>query len=92
MAGAGDWLLVRGRTDSTHDRRGHILQARGPHGGPPYLVHWVDTDVQALVFPGPDGHVMTEAQMAELDRRQNQRIGQVQQEISAAQHAAAPPA
>ncbi len=88
MASTGDWLLVRARTDSTHGRRGQILQVRGAHGGPPYLVHWADTGAQALVFPGPDAQVLTEAQLSALERQQEQRIGRVQQEISASQSAA----
>lgn len=90
MAGPGDWLLVRARTDSTHGRRGRILEARGRQGGPPYLVHWVDTGVQALVFPGPDAHVLSEAELSELDRQQNQRISRVQSETPAAKHTATP--
>jgi Domain of unknown function (DUF1918) len=84
MVGTGDWLLVRARTDSTHGRRGQILEARGQGGGPPYLVCWVDTGVQALVFPGPDAQVMSEVEILELDRQQDQRISRVQKEISAA--------
>ncbi len=91
MAGTGDWLLVRARTDSTRARRGQILETRGRQGGPPYLVHWVDTGAQALVFPGPDAHVMSEAELAEVDRQQNLRIGRVQKELAAAKWAASPP-
>jgi len=88
MATAGDWLLVRARTDSTHHRRGQILQARGPQGGPPYLVRWLDTGTEALVFPGPDSQVMSEAAVCELERQQRQRISRVQAEISGDSRAA----
>lgn len=89
MAGTGDWLLVRARTDSNHSRRGQILQARGARGGPPYLVRWADTGAEALVFPGPDAQVMSGAQLLELQRRQEQRIGRVQEEILSRRGAAA---
>lgn len=88
MADIGDWLLVRARTDHLHSRRGRIMEIRGGKGGPPYLVQWADTGAQALVFPGPDAQVMTEAELQVLDQQQNQRIGRVQEEIRAAQHAA----
>jgi hypothetical protein len=51
----------------------------------------VDTGAQALVFPGPDAHVMSEAELAEVDRQQNLRIGRVQKELAAAKWAASPP-
>jgi hypothetical protein len=73
MADIGDWLLVRARTDHLHSRRGRIMETRGSKGGPPYLVQWLDTGAQALVFPGPDAQVMTEAELQVLDQRQNQR-------------------
>jgi hypothetical protein len=71
MAGTGDWLLVHARTDSTRGRRGEILEARGRQGGPPYLVRWVDTGAQALVYPGPDAQVISATKLSELDRRQS---------------------
>ncbi len=87
MARIGDWLVVRARTNSGHDRRGEILEVHGAHGLPPYLVHWVDTGAQSLVFPGPDAQVMNEEQIAELERLQNLRIGRVQHEIAETQDA-----
>ena len=74
MASTGDWLLVRARTDSLRPRRGQILEVRGQQGRPPYLVRWADTGAQALVFPGPDTQVMSEAQLSELDGQRNQRV------------------
>lgn len=74
MASTGDWLLVRARTNSLPSRRGEILEVRGRQGGPPYLVRWADTGAQALVFPGPDAQVMSEADLAELDRQHNQGV------------------
>lgn len=74
MASTGDWLLVRARTDSLRPRRGRILEVRGHQGRPPYLVRWADTGTQALVFPGPDAQVMSEAELSKLDLQQNQRV------------------
>lgn len=77
MASTGDWILVRARTDSLRPRRGQILEVRGHQGGPPYLVRWADTGAQALVFPGPDAQVMSEAKLSELDLQQNQHVHHV---------------
>jgi hypothetical protein len=64
----GDWLLVAGRTDHDHERMGLIMSVRSASGEPPYSVHWLDTDQDALVFPGPDALVLTDAQVRERER------------------------
>ena len=56
--------LVKGIVDHKDDvvvrrkelRRGEVLEVRGPHGEPPYLVRWADGH-ECLMFPGPDAHV-----------------------------------
>ncbi len=53
QATVGDRLHVRGRTVGAHDRVGEIVEVRGPHGTPPYLVRFSDGH-ENLVFPGPD--------------------------------------
>ena len=50
-AHAGDQLRVHGRHVGEPDRCGEILEARGPDGGPPFLVRWDDTDHPVLFFP-----------------------------------------
>ena len=50
---SGDRIVIRGRTVESADRHGEILEARGPDGGPPYLVRF-DDGHSTLVFPGPD--------------------------------------
>jgi hypothetical protein len=59
-AEVGDWLVVEGRSNDIHKRRGQILEVHGDNGAPPYLVHWLDDDGrETLMFPGPDSHVIT---------------------------------
>lgn len=52
----GDRLIVDGHVIGATLRDGEILEVRGPHGRPPYLVRWDDGHV-SLVYPGPDAHV-----------------------------------
>lgn len=54
----GDWLVEPG------GRRGQITAVKHEDGRPPYLVRWLDTEHEALVFPGPDTHVVTAEQEA----------------------------
>ena len=42
-AHAGDWLIVKGRTDSSAARRAMVLEAHGPNGSAPFLVRWIDS-------------------------------------------------
>jgi hypothetical protein len=72
-ANIGDWLLVNSRSDSTHARRAKILDV-GRDGEAPYTVRWVDTDHDAIVFPGPDAEIVTTARLEELDRVRAERI------------------
>lgn len=53
----GDWLVVEPPHVGEHGRRGLIVDVRDPAGAPPYLVRWVDTDHETLVFPGPTSRV-----------------------------------
>ena len=61
-AHTGDWLMVKGRTDSSPARRAMVLEAHGPNGSAPFLVRWIDSGHEALVFPGPDAVVVTAAE------------------------------
>jgi hypothetical protein len=53
----GDRLVVEGNRETAPKREGEILEVRGADGGPPYLVRWHDGH-EALVFPGPDAHLV----------------------------------
>ena len=81
-AQAGDWLVVEGRTDTRHARRAQILAVDSPGGGPPYHVRWLDDGRESLVFPGPDAHVVTAAEQAELDRQEALRVQGVQASLA----------
>ena len=56
-AAVGDRIHVSGTHVDDHERDGEILEVRGEGGGPPYVVRWLDTGHEALVFPGPDATV-----------------------------------
>ncbi|MEU8246295.1 DUF1918 domain-containing protein [Nonomuraea sp. NPDC048916] len=58
-AAIGDRLVVEGTYHNEHRRIGVITELRHPDGSPPYMVHWMDTGHETLVFPGPDAHLMT---------------------------------
>lgn len=56
-ASVGDRIHVNGAHVDDHQRDGEIIEVRGKDGTPPYVVHWFDTDQEALVFPGPDATI-----------------------------------
>lgn len=58
-ARVGDWVVVEGVTLNASTRRGQVVELRHADGSPPYPVHWVDSDMRTLVFPGPDAHVVS---------------------------------
>jgi hypothetical protein len=80
QAQVGDWLVTDSRND--HARQGLVLQVHGDRGQPPYLVRWLDTGHEALVFPGPDSQVLTADQVHARGQRDIQRIDSVQAEIN----------
>jgi Domain of unknown function (DUF1918) len=59
----GDWLVVEGRDINHHARRARVLSVSSPNGEPPFRVRWDDDGHEALVYPGPDCHVVTENDM-----------------------------
>ncbi|WP_305092148.1 DUF1918 domain-containing protein [Prescottella sp. R16] len=77
----GDWLIVKGTTVGAPDEVGQIRDVRGAEGGPPYLVVWLHDEHEALVFPGPDAHVVTAADMVELDTQESKRIAELQEAL-----------
>ncbi|RAY10952.1 DUF1918 domain-containing protein [Actinomadura craniellae] len=53
QATTGDQLHVHSRMVGEPDRKGEIIEVRGPDGTPPYLVRFDDGHT-GLVYPGPD--------------------------------------
>lgn len=80
-AEVGDWLVIKGRTNERPDRRGAITEVHSDDGSPPYLVRWLDTGHEALVFPGPDALVVARAEQAAADKRARSRFASVQSAI-----------
>lgn len=74
QAKVGDWLVMKGCAVDRPDRRGLISDVRNGDGSPPYVVHWLDDDHVATVFPGPDAVVVTAAEQQEADERANRRM------------------
>lgn len=58
-AKAGDKLVVVSAHLDKPPMEGEILEVHGVDGDPPFLVRWEDTGHEALVFPGPDAHVVS---------------------------------
>lgn len=85
-AEVGDWLVVQSRSDDRHARRAEIIEVQSDQGAPPYTVRWLDDGREALIFPGPDAHVVTAAEQAELDAAQAERVARVQSSIAAEHH------
>ena len=50
----GNQIVVRGRRGGQPDRRGEVIEVRGPDGAPPYFVRWDDDGHTTLYFPGSD--------------------------------------
>jgi Domain of unknown function (DUF1918) len=82
-AQVGDWLVVQGSSDERQTRQAEILAVHSADGGPPYQVRWLDTGHEALVFPGPDAHVVSAAEQAEIDRVATERAARMQAAIRA---------
>jgi CBS domain-containing protein len=57
-ASAGDKLTIAAHHQGEPPRDAEILEARGPGGGPPFLVRWEDTGRTTLHYPGPDAAVV----------------------------------
>lgn len=61
VARAGDIVVIRGHAIGMRERRGLITEVRGDHGGPPFLVEWLDDPHsephEVLFFPGPDADI-----------------------------------
>jgi hypothetical protein len=57
QATVGDHLIVHGHKVGDTERRGEVLEIRGPGGAPPYIVRWDGDGHEGLFFPGPDAEV-----------------------------------
>lgn len=79
----GDWLVVEQAGIGREARRGRIEEVRSPDGRPPYVVRWLDDGREALVFPGPDAHVVPPGEQRAANSRVAGRVADVQQEIAA---------
>ncbi|MFC9555261.1 DUF1918 domain-containing protein [Rhodococcus sp. NPDC056960] len=82
----GDWLVVKGTIVDSPDEVGHIIEVRHSDGAPPYLVRWIRDGHEALVFPGPDAHVVTAAEKDREDTHERHRISAVQDAIARNPH------
>ena len=81
-AKAGDWLVMKGTTTGQHDQRGLITEVHSEDGSPPYVVRWLATDHEAIVYPGSDAIVVTAEQQEEADERARARVAVVQSAIT----------
>jgi Domain of unknown function (DUF1918) len=80
-ANVGDWLVFKGRTNEQPAHRGIITEVHGAEGSAPYMVRWLETGRDALVFPGPDAMVVTSAEQEAADERVRSRVASVQETI-----------
>lgn len=71
----GDWLVVETSTLDRRCIRGRIEEVTGPDGEPPFRIRWTDDDHVSIFFPGPDARVVTQHELAELDRQRTERFG-----------------
>lgn len=53
-AKVGDRIVILGHRVGEPEREAKILEVRGEHGDPPYLVEWSDDGHISLLFPGSD--------------------------------------
>jgi len=57
----GDTVVIRGHAIDRKERRGVIVEVRGEHGGPPFVVRWLDDPHgephDVLFFPGADADI-----------------------------------
>ncbi|BCJ75835.1 hypothetical protein CS0771_53790 [Catellatospora sp. IY07-71] len=56
-AHVGDRLVLEAIHVGEPRRVGVITELRHPDGTPPYMVRWLDTDRESMVFPGSEAHI-----------------------------------
>lgn len=54
QAHQGDQVVIKGHRIGEGDRRGEVLESRGPDSTGPFLVRWDDSGHTTLLFPGTD--------------------------------------
>ncbi|WP_017603186.1 DUF1918 domain-containing protein [Nocardiopsis alkaliphila] len=52
-AAVGDRLRTHGVSSSKGEREAEVIEVRGAHDGPPYLVRFADGE-ERMIYPGPD--------------------------------------
>lgn len=57
-AAVGDRIIVASTRLGRKVREGRVVEVQHGDGSPPYLVEWDDGGQRALVFPGPDAHIL----------------------------------
>jgi hypothetical protein len=57
QATKGDRLVIKGHHLGEPDRDAQILDIKGEHGEPPFVVQWSDSGRIGLFFPGSDAVV-----------------------------------
>jgi hypothetical protein len=57
IAQIGDRLVMRGTHVGDRERVGVITELKHPDGTPPYVVRWLDSGRETLVFPGSESLV-----------------------------------
>ena len=57
QATKGDHLIVHGHKVGEIDRRGEVVECRGPAGAPPYVVRWESDGHEGLFYPGTDAEI-----------------------------------
>ena len=56
-ATSGDKICIHGNSVGHTDKHGEIIEVRGDHGQPPYVVRFPDGHEQTI-FPGPDAYIL----------------------------------
>jgi len=54
QAHKGDQLVIKGHHVGEPDRKGEVLEARGPDDTQPFLVRWDESGHTTLFYPGSD--------------------------------------
>jgi hypothetical protein len=80
-ATVGDWLVVKTTRIDQADKRGQITDIRSDDGSRPYIVRWLDTDTETMVFPGSDAVVVTAEEQHATEARAQHRFDVVQSAI-----------
>lgn len=57
-AAVGDRIVIASSVIDRPAREGTIVEVRHADGTPPFLVEWSESGRRALIFPGPEAHVV----------------------------------